>query len=69
MAGAGCDAADLGRSAVDDDTVGAVLGGADFCPLADDAAKLPKRLLKAIRETAAEDDDPQEPVPDPRRRP
>ncbi|MFE4177047.1 polymorphic toxin type 28 domain-containing protein [Streptomyces sp. NPDC056909] len=44
VAGAGCDAADLGRSAMDKDVVGASLGAAGFIPLAGDAAKLPKQL-------------------------
>ncbi|MFB7248920.1 hypothetical protein CW362_31540 [Streptomyces populi] len=44
VAGAGCDAADLGRSAVDKDAVGVSLGAAGFIPLAGDAAKLPKQL-------------------------
>ncbi|MFH0180749.1 polymorphic toxin type 28 domain-containing protein [Streptomyces cacaoi] len=44
MAGAGCDAVDLGRSAVDKDAVGISLGAVGFIPLAGDAAKLPKQL-------------------------
>ncbi|MFJ2264611.1 polymorphic toxin type 28 domain-containing protein [Streptomyces sp. NPDC087844] len=44
VAGAGCDAADLGRSAMDKDAVGVGLGAAGFIPLAGDAAKLPKQL-------------------------
>ncbi|MER7694869.1 polymorphic toxin type 28 domain-containing protein, partial [Streptomyces sp. NPDC097610] len=44
VAGAGCDAADLGRSAVDEDVLGVGLGAAGFIPLAGDAAKLPKQL-------------------------
>ncbi|MFF1446248.1 polymorphic toxin type 28 domain-containing protein [Streptomyces sp. NPDC058295] len=44
VAGAGCDAADLGRSALNKDAVGASLGVAGFVPLAGDAAKLPKQL-------------------------
>ncbi|MFJ3646554.1 polymorphic toxin type 28 domain-containing protein [Streptomyces murinus] len=44
VAGAGCDAVDLGRSAMDKDAVGVTLGAAGFIPLAGDAAKLPKQL-------------------------
>jgi hypothetical protein len=44
VVGAGCDAVDLGRSAVDKDAVGVGLGAAGFILLAGDAAKLPKQL-------------------------
>ncbi|MET8692224.1 polymorphic toxin type 28 domain-containing protein [Streptomyces bauhiniae] len=44
VAGAGCDAVDLGRSVLDEDAVGVALGAVGFFPLAGDAAKLPKQL-------------------------
>ncbi|MEV6762572.1 hypothetical protein AB0N16_18445 [Streptomyces sp. NPDC051105] len=43
-AGAGCDAVDLGRSAMDKEAVGVTLEAAGFIRLAGDAAKLPKQL-------------------------
>lgn len=43
-AGAGCDAVDLGRSALNGDALGVSLGAAGFIPLLGDGAKLPKQL-------------------------
>jgi hypothetical protein len=59
VAGAGCDAVDLGRSAVDGDALGVGLGAAGFIPFAGDAAKLPKQLgnigdaIKVANKTAS----------------
>ncbi|MDT0484530.1 polymorphic toxin type 28 domain-containing protein [Streptomyces doebereineriae] len=46
VAGAACDAADLGRSVAEEDKAGVVLGAAGFIPLAGDVAKFPKQALR-----------------------